>query len=72
MKIKYFVDKTSSFLLKRLSELVGIALFCLSILLLASLISYSPEDPNFIFPDNVAIKNLLGIYGSYVSDVLFQ
>ena len=48
------------------------AILCLSILLLASLLSYSPEDPNFIFPENAEIKNLLGAKGSYASDILFQ
>ena len=72
MKIKNFVDKATSFLFKRLSELIGLAILCLSILLLASLLSYSPEDPNFIFPENAEIKNLLGAKGSYASDILFQ
>ncbi len=72
MKIKNLVDKTTSFLFKRLSELIGLAILCLSILLLVSLISYSPEDPNFIFPENAEIKNLLGAKGSYASDILFQ
>ena len=72
MKIKNLVDNTTSFLLKRLSELIGLALLCFSILLLVSLISYSPEDPNFIFPENTEIKNLLGAKGSYASDILFQ
>ena len=40
--------------------------------MLASLISYSPEDPNFIFPENAEIKNLLGAKGSYASDILYQ
>ena len=72
MKIRNLVDKTSSFLFKRLSELLGLALLCLSVLLLVSLISYSPEDPNFIFPENTEIKNLLGAKGSYTSDILYQ
>ena len=72
MKIKNFVDKTTNFLFKRLSELLGIIILISSILLLVSLISYSPEDPNFIFPENTEIKNLLGAKGSYVSDILFQ
>ena len=37
-----------------------------------SLLSYSPEDPNFIFPENTEIKNLLGFRGSYISDIFFQ
>ena len=72
MKIKNLIDKTASFLFKRLSELIGLALLCLSVLLLTSLISYSPEDPNFIFPENAEIKNLLGAKGSYASDILYQ
>ena len=72
MKIKNLVDKTTSFLFKRLSELIGLTILCLSILLLVSLISYSPEDPNFIFPENAEIKNLLGAKGSFASDILFQ
>ena len=72
MKIKNLVDNTSSFILKRLSELIGLALLCFSILLLVSLISYSPEDPNFIFPENTEIKNLLGFHGSFISDLFFQ
>ena len=72
MKIKNFLNKTSSFILKRLTELIGLILLSLSILLLISLVSYSPEDPNFIFPDNAEIKNLLGSKGSYTSDILYQ
>ena len=72
MKFKNLLDKTTSFLFKRLSELIGLALLCLSLLLLISLISYSPEDPNFIFPENTEIKNFLGAKGSYASDILYQ
>ena len=36
------------------------------------LISYSPNDPNYIFPENTEIKNLLGFQGSYISDLFFQ
>ena len=72
MKIKNIIDKTGSFLLKRLSELIGASLLIFSMLFLASLVSYSPEDPNFIFPDNTEIKNLLGSKGSYASDILYQ
>ena len=72
MNIKIVFDKVTNFTLKRLSELIGLLLLALSILLLTSLITYSPEDPNFIFPNNSEIKNLLGIKGSYVSDIFYQ
>ena len=41
-------------------------------MLLLALITYSPEDPNFIFPENTEIKNLLGFQGSFISDLFFQ
>ena len=69
MNIKKTIDKTVEFTLNRLAELTGIFLILGSILLFISLISYSPEDPNFIFPKNTEIKNLLGSKGSYASDL---
>ena len=42
--------------------------FCL----VTALLTYSPEDPNFIFPDNTEIKNILGFQGSFISDLFFQ
>ena len=72
MKIKNILDKITNFLLKRLSELIGLILLGFSIFLFVSLISYSPEDPNFIFPENAEIKNILGAKGSYTSDILYQ
>ena len=59
-------------MLFRSIELFSILLILLSILLLLSFLTYSPDDPNFIFPKNVEIKNLLGFTGSYISDLFFQ
>ena len=67
-----FISKIGNFCIKRLAELIGLSLITISILLLVSLLSYSPEDPNFIFPENTIIKNLMGSKGSYVSDLFFQ
>ena len=67
-----FINKIGSFCIKRLAELVALSLITVSILLLISLLSYSPEDPNFIFSENITIKNLMGSKGSYVSDLFFQ
>ena len=61
-----------NFVIKRLAELFGIFIFAFGTMLLVSLISYSPEDPNFIFPDNTEIKNILGFHGSFISDLFFQ
>ena len=72
MIIKNYINKISDFIIKRLAELIGIFLVISSILLFVSLISYSPEDPNFIFPENQNIKNFLGFRGSFVADIFFQ
>ena len=72
MIFKNYINKTADFILKRLSELIGVVLVVASILLFISLLSYSPEDPNFIFPENVQVNNILGVRGSYVADMFFQ
>jgi len=72
MEIKKILENTSNFLIKRFIEVFGLFISILSVLLLIALLSYSPEDPNFIFPDNTEIKNILGSKGSFVSDLFFQ
>ena len=72
MEIKKILENISNFLIKRFIELFGLLISILSILLLISLLSYYPEDPNFIFPDNMEIKNILGFRGSFISDLFFQ
>ena len=72
MNIKKITNSILLFVAKRLAEIFGILVLVSGILLLISLISYSPEDPNFIFPENTDIKNILGCRGSYVSDLFFQ
>ena len=72
MEIKKILENTTNFLIKRLIEVFGLFISILSVLLLIALLSYSPEDPNFIFPDNTEIKNILGPKGSFVSDLFFQ
>ena len=72
MDIKKLGNSILVFIIKRLIEIFGIFIFCLGILLFLALISYSPSDPNFIFPENTKIQNILGFQGSYVSDLFIQ
>ncbi len=72
MNIKKTANLLLNFAIKRLTEIFGIVVFTIGLLLLTALISYSPDDPNFIFPDKTKIKNLLGFYGSFTSDLFFQ
>jgi len=72
MDIKKLGNSILIFITKRLIEISGLTITILGILLFLALISHSPEDPNFIFPDNLEIKNYLGFKGSYTSDLFFQ
>ena len=70
--MKELLNKIGTFCINRLAELVGVLIVLTSIFIFISLITYSPEDPNFIFPEKTTIKNLMGSKGSFVSDLLFQ
>ena len=72
MDIKKISNSITIFVIKRLIEIVGFIISFLGILLLLALITHSPQDPNFIFPSDTKINNLLGFYGSYTSDLFFQ
>ena len=72
MDIKKLTHNLLNFFINRLIEISGILITITGILIFFALITYSPDDPNFIFPDNMEIKNLLGFQGSYTSDLLFQ
>ena len=72
MNIKKTANLLLNFAIKRLAEIFGITIFIIGVMLLLSLVTYSPDDPNFIFPENTNIKNLLGFQGSFISDLFFQ
>ena len=72
MEFKKLANNTINFGINRIIETAGIAFVIIGLLLLVSLITFSPDDPNFIFPDNTEIKNLLGFNGSYTADLFFQ
>ena len=72
MNIKKTANLLINFAVKRIAEIFGLLIFLTGSLLLISLISYSPNDPNFIFPDDAEIKNILGYKGSFVSDLFLQ
>ncbi len=72
MDFKNILLNTSNIILDKIIQLFGILLIFLGFLFLLSLISYSPEDPNFIFSENKKINNFLGFKGSVISDFFFQ
>ena len=72
MNIKKTASLLLNFAIKRLAEILGIVVFLSGLALLVSLVTFSPDDPNFIFPENTQIKNLLGFQGSFIADLFFQ
>ena len=72
MEIKKLANNALNFAFRRFIEIIGISIAIIGLLLLISLLTYTPDDPNFIFPENESIKNLMGFRGSFFSDLLFQ
>ena len=76
------LTKINNFAKNRLIEFSGFFLIFVSFFLLASIVTYSPSDPNFIYspddpnfiysPETTRIKNIGGFYGSVISDLLLQ
>jgi S-DNA-T family DNA segregation ATPase FtsK/SpoIIIE len=72
MNIKKIANLLLNFTIKRLAEIFGILISLAGGMLFLALITYSPNDPNFIFPENTKIENLMGFQGSFISDLFFQ
>ena len=72
MEIKKLAHNALNFGINKFIEIFGIGIVVIGALLLLSLMSFSPDDPNFIFPEKTIIKNLLGYHGSFSSDFFFQ
>ena len=72
MDIKKTANLLLNFAINRLAEIFGVLVSLAGVLLFLALVTYSPNDPNFIFPENTKIENLMGYQGSFVSDLFFQ
>ena len=72
MNIKKTANLLLNFTIQRLAEIFGVIISLAGVMLMLALITYSPNDPNFIFPENTEIDNLMGFQGSFISDLFFQ
>ena len=72
MNIKKTANLLLNFTIQRLAEIFGVIISLAGVMLMLALITYSPNDPNFIFPENTKIENLMGFQGSFISDLFFQ
>ena len=72
MDFKNILLNTTNIIINKIIQIFGIITIIFGFLFLLSLISYSPDDPNFIFSKGEDIKNFLGFNGSLISDFFFQ
>ena len=71
MDIKKTANLLLNFAINRLAEIFGVLISLAGMLLFLALVTYSPNDPNFIFPENAKIENLMG-YQGICFDLFFQ
>ena len=72
MNFKNILLNTTNIIINKIIQIFGIIAIIFGFLFLLSLVSYSPDDPNFIFSKNEDIKNFLVFNGSLISDFFFQ
>src|SRR3954468_4178512 len=74
--MKHFVRVFTPTNNKRFNELIGFLLFVGAVLLLLSLVSYSPLDPSLNTASSAGGKhparNWVGIAGAHIADLLLQ
>jgi S-DNA-T family DNA segregation ATPase FtsK/SpoIIIE len=63
-----------SFISRRLSEVLGVALFALALIWLISLASYSPTDPVWFFSTGTEVPptNFAGRVGAFIAELSYQ
>src|SRR5574340_818169 len=59
---------------KRMHEIIGLIYLAATVFLLLCLLSYHPLDPSFthFLGDDAPVHNLMGSFGSYLSDSLLR
>ena len=60
------------FLRRRAEESVGVVLILVAAFLIAALAGFDPNDPSFNRATGEPIRNLMGLPGAYLSDLLLQ
>jgi S-DNA-T family DNA segregation ATPase FtsK/SpoIIIE len=70
--LSFLSDGLRDMLRRRLHEIGGLSLLALSILLALALASWSVQDPSLSHATNAHVRNLLGLPGAVVADLLMQ
>lgn len=69
---RFLPPAASNFLWRRCIEALGLVPICFSVLIILSLVSYSPTDPSWNVATDAPVQNWLGVIGSHSADVLMQ
>ena len=70
--MKLLPDSIRIFAINRALELSGLLIAILSIFVFTSIVSYSSFDPNINNLNNSEVRNLTGLIGANVSNILLQ
>src|SRR5262245_57804362 len=70
--LSFLSDSVREALRRRLREFGGLTLIVLAMLLAAALASWSVQDPSLSHATNAPVRNLIGLPGAIVSDLLMQ
>src|SRR6266568_7394477 len=70
--LNFLPDAMRDALRRRLRELGGAALIVLAVILALALATWSVQDPSFNHATNSPVRNLLGVPGAIVADLLMQ
>src|SRR6266478_2665220 len=71
-RLSFLPDAMRDALRRRLRELGGVALIVLAALLALALATWSVQDPSLNHATNSPVRNLLGVPGAIVADLLMQ
>ena len=69
---RFFPKSFTVSVLRRLKELLGFILCIISLALIITIISYHPSDPSLNSSGSNSVKNILGLPGSYIADLILQ
>jgi S-DNA-T family DNA segregation ATPase FtsK/SpoIIIE len=70
--LAFLTEAAREALRRRLRELAGLALILIALLLALALATWSVQDPSLNHATNAPVRNVLGIAGATVADVLMQ
>src|SRR2546421_12566486 len=70
--LSFLTETARDILRRRLRELAGLALIALALLLAIALGTWSVQDPSLSHATNAPVRNVLGLLGATVADVLMQ